>query len=210
MKTQISHKVTGVILILMLHGITLLSQNKYTWEPKYGGGFETYMSSNGHGAFFMPYMSVYKGLSAFNFGPTIHKRSGITNGLKVQFSHNLTGSKNRHIKDEYFYYHSIPNLFQINFYSSVQYNGKLPLSYSAIKHEEKFSREPQPNWNKIRLSTAEVSSGLAFQLNFTNSLSWKAYVGASLYHHITYLKSMDHARTAAAINLGTSISLIIN
>jgi hypothetical protein len=210
MKPSLPYKIAGIIFIFTLNVTNLWSQNKYTRLSKYGGGVETYISCDGHGAFYSPFMSIYKQNSAFNFGPVIQKRSGIMNGFKFLYSCNLTGSKNRHIKDEYFYNYHYPNFFQLNFYSSFQYNGKLPLSYSNVKQEELISHEPQPNWNKIRLSTAEVSSGLAFQLNITNTFSWKTYIGASLYYHIDYTEGMDHTRTAPVINLGTSLSFIIN
>jgi hypothetical protein len=210
MKKSSTYSFALVILMLFLNSIKFSAQNKYTGITKYGGGLETYISCNGHGAFYSPYLSVYKGNSAFNFGPTIQKRSGIMNGFKVLLSHNLTGSKNRHIKDEYFYNYHYPKFFQLNFYFSAQYNGNLPLSYATVKKEEVVQREPQQNWNKLKLSTVEVSSGLAFQVNITNNFSWRTNIGLSLYHHLNYMEGMKLEETAPAVNLGTSLSFILN
>jgi hypothetical protein len=210
MKKHVPSKTAGLIFILALSAASMVSQNKYTSLSKYGGGVETYQSCNGHGMFYSPFLSIYKRNSAYSFGPTIHKRSGIMNGFKVAYSCNLTGSKNRHMKDEYFYNYKYPDLFQLNFYSSLQYTGKLPLSYSAVKKEERINHEPQPDWSLLRIATAEASTGLSFQVNLTNNFCWKTYAGVSLYYHVNYLETMVHPKTGPAINLGTSVSFVIN
>lgn len=207
--TSAKIKMINILFIIVFHAGLINAQNKYTGMARFGGGIDLAASCNGHGAFYAPHLSIYKHNYALSFGPLIHKRSGIVNSVKVTFSRNLTGAKNRHMKDEYFYNYHYPDLLQLNFYSTLQYNGKLPLSYANVKEEELVNREPQPDFNRLRMATAEVSSGIAFQVNFTNAISWKSYIGLACYYHLNYLKGLDHERTGAVISAGTSISFII-
>lgn len=197
------------ISILILWTAHLDAQNKYRSEKKFGGGIETFGSCNGHGQFYGAYMSVHRKWHAVNMGLILQKRSNQFGGFKLSYSRNLSGRKNIFLKDDFSYHYNYPDLLQVNFFSSVQINRKLPLSYAALQRETAARPEGDSDFSKLKLSTLEASAGFALQANITNAFCWNFYIGASYYNHLNYPYQLLHQKSALSCYLGSSISFVI-
>jgi hypothetical protein len=197
-----------IILILLLNQYRISGQSLYSQVtcPQTGIirgiNLDTYSSGNGHGAFFCPSVTFNKGRNSVSVGPTIQKRSMDLNGFKLSYSRNLSAESD-----------DLGNIYldriQLNFFSYLQYTDKLPLSYSVIKNENLIAREPQPNWENVKLATTEFAAGIELRVNFSSNISWKTYVGVSAYYHLNYLIGMDHERMAPSLSLGTGINILL-
>lgn len=199
----------SVLLISLLLVVHLNAQNKYRSEKKFGGGIETFGSCNGHGQFHSGYISVHRNWHAFHFGVLMQKRNKQFGGFKVTYSQNLSGRRNIFLKDDFSYHYNYPDLLQVNFFSSLQINRKLPLSYSALQREKAVHGEGDPDLNQVTLSTAEAAAGFALQANITNIFCWNFYIGASYYYHLNYPYELVHKRNGMSCYIGTSLSFVL-
>jgi hypothetical protein len=116
----------------------------------------------------------------------------------------------RNKKDEYFYNYRYPDLFQLNFFASLQCNKNIPLSYSVSKAENHGNIESGGcSGAPVKLATAEVSSGLGFQVNITNNFTWNVYAGPTYYYHLNYKEGLQHKRSGLACYIGTSVNFVL-
>lgn len=190
---------TSVILFLIaLNSSGLLAQNSTDKiKPLFSTGICS--TGNGHGGFYSINTGFYKGRNAFSAGPVIQQCSGKARGVIVSYSRVLTLDSN---------YQSncgMKDLFQLNFFSSIQYTTKLPLSRGALREEKLIWGDKKPGLDNIRLTTAEIVVGFEFHVNITNQLSWKNYFGASVYYHFNYNEILNHQKIAPSLCLGSGI-----
>lgn len=190
-------KIAAAICIIFLSITGTFAQN-----TAIGAGADYYSSGSGHGTFYSPQLMVSKGNGIFSAGPVIQKRSGIMNGFKMAYTRNLTGDKNAQRFDR-------PDVLQINAFGSFQYNNKLPLCYSVVKQEGMIHRENTIDLSKVQFSTVEATIGFGAQVNITRCISWKTYVGVSVYYHPDYVKGLDHQRTGNSVTFGTGITFLM-
>lgn len=193
----------AAIMVLVLNVISLFGQNAEYTPRVVGFSLDAYSSGNGHGAFYAPAFTISRQRNSFAFAALIQKRSMKMNGVKISYSRSLTSERSEVIRTYGF------NLFQVNFFSSVQYNDKLPLSYCVVTEENNVTREPQTNWSQVKLATFEATAGFELQINLTETICWKNYVGASAYYHTNYVQGMDHSRAAPTLVLGTGIHVLL-
>lgn len=186
------------LFISLTQYVTAQAQQKFA--ARYINSMEASLSGGGHGAFYVATVGIELQRNTFSAGPVIQKRSGIVNGFKIAYSRNLSQEA---------YDPNDRDLLQVNLFSSFQYNNKLPLCYAAAKHESVVNPTSDRDWNELKLSTAEINSGIQLQVNITNNVSWKSSIGASVYHHLDYVK-MDRRGTGVALTVGTGLSIIIN
>ncbi|MBL7912955.1 MAG: hypothetical protein JNJ41_17970 [Bacteroidia bacterium] len=195
-------KVTIICFLLTLSASGFLAQNSSEKiKPLFSSG--VFSTGNGHGTFYSVNMGISKGRNAFIVGPVIQQCSMKTRGAKVAYSRVLTVDTN--YKNET----GMKDLLQLNFFSSIQYTNKLPLSRSVLRDENLIWGDSKQDLNKIRLSTGELVVGFEFYVNITNQISWKNYAGASVYYHFNYSETLDHQRMAPTLSLGTGICFFI-
>ncbi len=192
---------TQILLYFILIGTKLQAQ--YPSHSIYGIGMDFSSSGNGHGGYFAPSLSLTKGRNTFSAAVLIQKRSMTANGARISLSRNLTGSAADILLRRNY------SPLQLNIFANIQYNDKLPLSYCTVQEEETVCRvrEPQPNWNAMRLSTIETTFGLQLNVNITGTVAWKTYIGTAAYYHFNYYNALDHPRTAVTICLGTGVNI---
>jgi hypothetical protein len=202
--------ITLLLLALFILNPTdeITAQKKSKPIYKLGGGIETYVSGNWHGAFYSPYASIGDGKNFLNFGPVIQKRSMLMQGAKIAYSRVLTGGEfNMHDYDGA----SMDGNLQLNFFCYAQYVNQLPLSFSAVTTEELIHASSdldlRKDWSKVKLSTAEFCAGFELHVKITQNISWKNYIGSSVYYHLNYIQGMYQSRLAPVIMLGTGICI---
>lgn len=192
-----------LIFLIILNVASCYAQSS-SGKIKPSFGIESFSTGNGHGTFYSLYASANKGRNSFSIGPIVQKQSMNLNGLKLAYSRKLSvdsaNAPERSDKD----------LFQLNFFTSIQYTNKLPLSRSTIKNEKLIWGDQKPGLENIRLTTVELTVGFEFYVNITNQLSWKNYFGASVYYHFNYTEVLNHEIAALTLNLGTGICFFIN
>ncbi|MGZ3901453.1 MAG: hypothetical protein ACXVC7_03740 [Bacteroidia bacterium] len=175
-----------------------------------GGGLETYSSGNLHGGCFTPYLNLTHGRKSFSGGPVIQNQTMELSGGKLMFSYNLSGSKrtisdNRLSED----YAGNPDdaLLQLNAFCFAQYLSNTKLSRSASTTEKLVAGENSRDWSNVRLSTAEAGAGFELYVKFSKRVSWKTYIGGSVYYHTNYIQGMYHERACPVLVLGTGIHI---
>lgn len=194
-------KVTLICFFVSLTASGLLAQHSNEKiKPLFSTG--VFSTGNGHGAFYSVNIGISKGRNAFSIGPVIQKCSMKAQGAKLSYSRVLTVDTN------YKHESGMKDLFQLNFFSSIQYTNKLQLSNSVLR-DEKLIWGDNKDLNKIRLSTGELVLGFEFYVNITNQISWKNYAGASVYYHFNYSETLDHQRIAPTLSLGTGLCFFI-
>jgi hypothetical protein len=102
------------------------------------------------------------------------------------------------------------DLLQLNFFTSLQYTNKLQLSYSTVNNETLIFGDSRQDLEKIRLTTGEMTIGFELYVNITNNISWKNYIGGSVYYHFNYLTILEHQKSAPTLNLGTGLCFYIH
>jgi len=201
-------RITIGIFIVILNICVLTAQNISKLSPKFGMGVEMLASGNGHGIFTAPYVSISKGANMVSVAPMLQKCSSDLNGLKVTYSRNL--SNEVILEDEEEYISNLPDLFQLNFFAYVQHVNNASLCQSLVKREQSIKRSEMVDLSKITYNTSELGSGIEFRVNFTKNISWRNFIGASLYYHHNYDVWLDHAKIAPGLKLATAIHISIN
>ncbi len=197
-------KFNFIIAIAFLLNTSALFAQHAAYKPEViGFALDCYSSANGHGAFYAPALTLNRDRNSLSFAALIQKRSMEMNGLKISYSRNLSSESPEVIRGYGF------DLLQVNFFSALQYNNKTHLAYCVAKYENTINREPQIDWNQVKLSTLEATAGFELQINLTETICWKNYVGASAYYHTNYVQGMDHSRAAPTLVLGTGIHVLI-
>jgi hypothetical protein len=192
---------------------TPASAQKYKPKSKcyIGGGLETYSSGNWHGTLFSPYLNLTKGRRSFNMGPVMQSRSKELSGGKFSFSYNLSGGKSKRVSvdedEEDYVAGAQPGILQLNVFGFGQYIHNTPLSKSASITEQKTSREASINWSNVRLSTAEAGVGFELYVKFSKRVSWKNFIGGSVYCHTNYIAGMYHEKISPVLFMGTGIHI---
>ncbi len=175
---------------------------------KLGGGVESFISGNGLGTFFSPYLTIGDGINFLSCGPVIQKRSLLMQGAKIGYSRVLTGSPFNSLNSEL---EKQNGNLQLNFFCYAQYINQLPLSYVALRTEELMNSKNDlginRDWNKVKLTTAELCAGFELRIKITRNISWKNYIGASYYQHLNYLQGMYHEKSAIVLAIGTGIGI---
>lgn len=194
---------TIIIIFVLILNVSCFNAQKSVNNIKPSIGFETYSTGNGHGTFYSLYSCLQNGNNAFSVGTVIQKNSAKLSGFKVGYSRTLTGNTS------YRSGNVDKDLLQINFFSSIQYTHKLPLSTATLKDEKLIWGDNKKDLDNLRLSTGEVNVGFEFYINITNQISWKNYAGASVYHNFNYPTILEHQRTAPTLNLGTGICFFL-
>lgn len=197
-------KFSFILAIACVLNVTTLFGQKAAYKPEFiGFALDCYSSANGHGAFYAPALTLNRERNSFSFAALIQKRSNEMNGFRISYSRNLSAESPEVIRSYGF------DLLQINFFSALQYNNKATLAYSVVRDENTINREPQINWSQVKLSTVEATVGFELQMNLTETVSWKNYVGASAYYHTNYVQGMDHERAAPTLVLGTGLHVLL-
>ncbi len=212
-----SNSIFIAILMLSCYG-NASAQNNFKRVYKLGGTIESYVSGNGHGTFYSPSLSIGDGKNFFYGGPVIQKRSMLVQGVKIGYSRVLTGA-GFHGTDDQDDLDDSDRLLQLNFFCYAQYVNQLPLSYMSIKEEELMSKKcninanldnntvNSVNWSNVKLTTAETCVGFELHIKINQNISWKNYIGASVYYHLNYEPSMYQERIANVLMLGTGICI---
>ena len=193
-------------LFLFIFPLQQWSQSKCPPFLIMGAGAEVAASGNAHGTFYSPYFSLSNGRSSYLIGAMFHKRSLTFSGCKITYSRNLTGYQ----PDSSVCKNVKPTLdrLQLNFFAYFQLLNSVPLSYSAVKIEEKIHDGVIMNWSEVKLNTAELAAGLEFRWNISSKLSWRSFLGASAFSHTSYRPDLYHERSAVALCLGTGINYL--
>jgi len=190
-------KIIIIVLLAILNFGYFYGQSPAKIKPSCGS--EIFSTGNGHGTFYSIYLAANKGRNALSIGPVLQQRSMRANGFKIGYSRILTvDSANAEEKSE-------KDLFQLNFFTSMQYTNKLPLSKATLYEEKLIWGDNKPGLENIRLTTAEIVVGFALYVNITNRISWKNYFGASVYYHINYNEILNHQKIAPSLCLGSGI-----
>jgi hypothetical protein len=184
------------------------AQKKSRAIYKLGGGIENYVSGNGHGSFYSAYLSVGDGKNFFSAGPVMQKRSMLMQGVKIGYSRVLTGGDFNTVDNDG---EGMDGNLQLNFFISAQYVNQLPLSYSAVITEELIHNrsdfDMKQDWSKVKLSTAELSAGFELHFKITQNITWKTYIGPSVYYHVNYIQGMYSPKLAPVLLIGTGICI---
>jgi len=206
-----------VVILLMIIKIHQLSAQKYERKVpvKVGGGLELFTSGNWHGTLYSPSLSLNKGRNMFYGGALIQKRSSQVVGGRFGYSFNLSDPKGSLDYDEGNQeedYQQEPvqeckSLLHLNFFSYVQYINNGGLSYVAARTEQLTHRDGTTNWNSVKLNTAEVCLGFELNVRFSERITWKNFIGGSVYYHINYVQGMYHERVAPTLVIGTGIHI---
>jgi len=204
MKSNITTKGIAIIFLLLNLTKSVNAQNPFDKPVKIGCGVEQYVSGNWHGTFYSAYLSVSKGKNVITMGPVIQKRSLMMQGGKIGYQRVITGGDRFAVDCDG--ERVDPNL-QLNAFGYVQYIKDLPLAYSSIIIEERTNRKSDYNWNKLRLSTAEICMGVELHIKINQNISWKNYFGASVYYHLNYKQGMYQERIAPVLLIGTGINI---
>ena len=189
-----------VIILFAVSVSKLSSQDSTAKKIHYGFGLEYYVSGSAHGGFYSGYLSMSKGKCALTIGPCIQKRSMQMNGLKICFLYKLVG-----LDDEDKALNT--GLIGLKFFSYMQYVDMLPLSYNAAKVETVSQANPQMDWNKVKLSTAEAGFGMELHIRITKAITLKNFLGLSAFYHFNYIEGMRNERTGPALIFGTGINI---
>lgn len=200
-------RITIGIFVLILNICVLSAQDISSPTPKLGMGVEFLASGNGHGIFTAPYISMSKGANMVSVAPMLQKCTSDLNGLKVTYSRNLSTETPFEEGDDYA--SNLPDLFQLNFFGYFQHVNNASLCPSTVKHEQRIKRNEVVDISQIKFNTTEVGSGIEFRVNFTQRISWRNFVGASLYYHHNYHVWLDHAKVAPGLQLATAIHITI-
>jgi len=185
-----------------------LAQKKSKVPYKIGGGIENYISGNWHGAFYSAYLSIGDGKNFISAGPVMQKRSMLMQGVKINYSRVLTGGDFNTVDYEG---EGTDGNLQLNFFFSAQYVNQLPLSYSAVITEELIHNRSdfdlKQDWSNVKLSTAELCAGFELHFKITQNISWKTYIGPSVYYHVNYIQGMYSPKLAPVLLIGTGICI---
>jgi hypothetical protein len=167
-------------------------------------GLESASSGNCHGTFYYPSCGFQAGRNLFTVGPLCHKRSSEFRGARFGYSRSLSNT----VKDRD-HASSITDLVQLNVFFYAQYTDNLPLSYYVVRELECVSPTADVDWNKVRLSTAEMGAGIDLRVNITEGVAWRNFVGVALHHHTSYYPGMSRGRTGNSLMLGTGLLIVL-
>lgn len=219
-----SHSLKILSFIISFIGGNTSAQNLISGKQHVDFGVEYFSSGNGHGAFVSPTIILNKKYNSISVSPMIQKSSVQLGGLKVAYVRNLTGAMKfefddldsldahdlLYIQDYKDYHHNHKDVFQINVYSYFQFNKPLSLSSRAAYTEQITHAKDDINWGEVKLSTIESGAGFELQVNFTNSVSFKTYVGAGVYHHYNCGYKLYNGNTAMSLNLGMALFITLD
>lgn len=219
-----SHYLKILPFIVSFIGVNASAQNIISGKRHVDFGMEYFSSANGHGAFVSPTIILNKNYNSISVSPMIQKSSVQLGGLKVAYVRNLTGAMKfefddldtlnaydlLYIKDYQEYHSKHKDVFQINVYSYFQVNKPLSLSSGAAYSEQITHAKDDINWAEVKLSTIESGAGFELQVNFTNSVSFKTYVGAAVYHHYNCGYKLYNGNTAMSLNLGMAFFITLD
>jgi hypothetical protein len=193
------------VLICLLFLLTGKSHAQFRNPEKYhaGTGISTYLTTNGHGAFYSAYVALSKGRSMVTLGPCLQKRTNEIKGGRLSFAFLLAGRPEED-RTEPAYSEVEEGVLQLKFISYMQYLDQAALSYNRAKVETITNREMQIDWNTVKLSTAEVGLGIEIDAKL-KYFTLRNYLTLSVYHHINYIEGMYQERTAPALTIGTGI-----
>jgi hypothetical protein len=190
-------------LVLLFFGCCLLTKAQRNIDKFHAGtGINTYISSNGHGAYYSPFISFSKGKNLVMLGGCIQKRYTKLDGVRVSFAHLLAGHDDDVDKLSLDDQGTTP--VQLRFLSYVQYLDQAALSYNRSRIETITNREMQRDWNAVKLSTIEGGLGAEIDVKF-KYFTIQTFLTLSAYYHINYIEGMYHERCSPALTLGTGI-----
>jgi hypothetical protein len=203
-RVKISRTKLFTILSVMLLWSTFFNAQNSNQKFIQSVGLDCYSTGNGLGTFYSPNLSLNKGVNVFSVGPVIQKRSDVLRGVKVGYSRILTIDSKTRLR------FAEKDLIQLNFFTSLQYTNKLQLSYSTVRNETLIFGDSRQNLENIRLTTGEMNIGFELYVNITNNISWKNYIGGSVYYHFNYLTILEQQKCAPTLNLGTGLCFYIH
>jgi hypothetical protein len=193
-----------ITLLLILCSIRMYSQILNPGKYQVGLGLSNYITTNGHGAFYTGFVSVSKGKGMLTLGACLQKRTTEINGGRLSFAY-LLASRNE--EDELPYgYEEVQeeSIMQLRFLSYVQYLDKASLSYNRARVETITNVERNIDWNKVKMSTAEVGMGVEIDFKLKHFMI-RNFITLSGYYHMNYIQGMYHERCSPALTLGTGI-----
>lgn len=198
-------KIVLVIFLVILNFCIANSQNSHRAHA--GGGIEQVSSGNGLGAFTVPHINFSKGRNTFMAGAMVQNISGSLNGIKINYSRNLSGmDPSRYTED---YVRIEPEPFQLNLLSYFQYNSPALLCRHLAQREQIIHRESAVNYSQLMLSCIESGVGVEFRVNITPNICLRSFISTGVYFHPNYNTPLDHEKCATTLQLGTGINFRI-
>jgi hypothetical protein len=187
------------LTLICIHNISRAQGSKI----QLGVGAGAYVSGSGHGTLYSGFATLSKGKHMFNLGPIIMKRCMHVKGLRLVYSHLLAGRDDNGLGKGLPY--EGPEL-QLRFFSYAQYLHQAGLSYNKTRVETVTNRESQTDWNKVKLNTGEVGSGIELDVKM-KYVTLRNYITLATYYHFNYIKGMYHENLQPVITLGVGLTL---
>lgn len=185
------------------------SQNNTKSVIRFGLGFGANVSGNSHGTIYDVNGFFSDGNNILGIGPCFHAKSSKITGGKITYNYILI-NKEKYTKNGYL--SSKSNRFQLYFYTHFQFLKDCNLGNNSIKMEQQLSSnlrdKNNSNYNEIKLSTFDLSSGFGFKIKICKMISFSNQIGFSAYYHSKFNKAMYNGRFGPSLALSSFLNVI--
>jgi hypothetical protein len=196
------------LVVLVLLGSEVFSQQKRSWETKKEGwstsaGILT--SANGYGLRYSYMLSWRENRMRISAGVLIQDKRKNLSGFEFMTVYALTGYTTPGWKKSEEY---PPNL-ELSLFLNVASNKDVLLSSTVLRQEESEQVGDGTPLCEYRFRSVEAYTGVALKWRFLKYFKWNNYLGIGGYHTLNYPGKMYYDANCAGLILRSELSFFL-